>query len=158
MSEWTDEDDAECEAACKKWTYIDGRIGVLNDRLNYIMAKPAEYSLAEERELRAEIIRLKGELNALKNSGREVQPQRDFTEAQQRQVERIEKVRELMQQEIDSTAWPTTRQGKEGLLGFVWRKHTPAIKRIYGEVEYDTIRRKTTPQECKRLGLEPLPK
>jgi len=80
------------------------------------------------------------------------------TAARQGKAERIEAVRELMQREIDSTAWPRDKQGRDGLLGFVWRKHEPAIKRMYGEVKYDTIRRKTTPAECKKLGLKPLPK
>jgi len=80
------------------------------------------------------------------------------SDADKRQRILIEKVRELMKKEIDSNAWPSEKRGKEGLLKSIWRKHRHAIKTIYGEVEYDTIRRKTSPVECKRLGLSPLPK
>jgi len=96
--------------------------------------------------------------NKIKSVPRQSSASKEQTKAQQQQVERIEKVRELMQGEIDSMAWPRDKQGHQGLLGFVWQKHKIAIKRIYGEVEYDTIRRKTTPAECRKLGLKPLPK
>jgi len=150
MSEWTDEDDAECEAACKKWTYIDGRIGVLNDRLNYIMAKPAEYSLAEERELRAEIIRLKGELNALKNSGREVQPQRDFTEAQKRQVELIKAVRKRMQEQYDRDDKLNRQQVLRGM------KNTGELRRLgySGNNVLEKCRKHTNPGQVIARGFE----
>jgi len=85
-------------------------------------------------------------------------PEKGITDAQHRHVDLIEKVREMMQSEINSEAWPKGKRGKEGFLKFIWRKHRPAITGIYGEVEYDTIRRKTTPKECRKLDLQPLPK
>jgi len=82
----------------------------------------------------------------------------ELSDAQIQYKEKIEVIRELMQREIDSCAWPRDRRGKEGLLRFVWRKHTIAIKKEWGVVEYETIRRKCSPCECRKLGILPIPK
>lgn len=93
------------------------------------------------------------------NAGDEEQPaSTERTEAQQRQVHKIELIRDLMRQEMNSGAWPRDKRGKDGLLSFVWRKHSVRIKREWGGMKQDDVRRKCSPCECRKLGIEPLPK
>jgi len=76
------------------------------------------------------------------------------TEAQQRQVDLIEKVRELMQHELDTT-WP---EGQRGLKIYVITHHYPELQRIYSRnASKGTMAGKTKPSACKKLGVPPLP-
>lgn len=75
--------------------------------------------------------------------------------AQQRHVDLIEKVRELMQHELDTT-WP---EGQRGLKIHVIRQHYPELQRIYSRnASETTMAGKTQPQYLKNLGIKtPLP-
>ena len=83
--------------------------------------------------------------------------------ASQQLRKKIEATRQLMQEEIDNNNWQRGKQGKEGLLGFVWRTRVAAdgvkmLKTIWGSnIEYDSIRRMCTPLNCNNLGILPLP-
>jgi len=131
---------------------IDAEVKAMEDQLFLLIDEPdPERKTLLKNEI-ASLLKEQKDINRLASTSGE------RSAAQQRQVDLIEKVRELMQGEIDSGAWPKEKLGKEGFLKFIWRKHEPAIKRTYGDVEYDTIRRKTTPEDCRNLGLKPLPK
>jgi len=82
------------------------------------------------------------------------EPSTERTEAQQRQVNLIEKVRELMQRELDTT-WP---DGQRGLKMHVIKHHYPELQRIYShDATAETMAGKTKPSACKNLGVPQLP-
>jgi len=156
-------DEAEFDKAwdeAGKLNYVNQELTRQYSHLSSLEREPSDPAYNERKHLaEKEIKKLtakKEKLDRVFRGEDSIEPEQ--TEAQQRQIELIEKVRELMQKEIDSNAWPSEKQGKEGLLKFIWRKHGPAIKSIYGTVQYETIRRKTSPAECEGLGLPPLPK
>jgi len=102
-----------------------------------------------------EIAKLQKELHAL-NDGTNVQgaSKPRNSPAGRLQIALIEKVRELMQQELDTT-WP---DGKRGLKISVIRKHHTLLKRIYGDTPAENMADKTKPAHLKRLGIKiPLP-
>jgi len=155
----------EREAFFVKWLELEHaliEIAALEkqrDTLRFSASDMAELERVEEKlsyleEKKAALMGAPSESGKEGKEGKETKQ----TKAQQRQIELIERVRGLMQKEIGCGTWPSEKRGKEGLLKFIWRKHGLAIKRIYGTVECETIRRKTSPAECKKLGLSPLPK
>jgi len=76
------------------------------------------------------------------------------TKAQQRQVDLIEKVRKLMQHELDTT-WP---EGQRGLKIYVITHHYQELQRIYSRnASTETMAGKTKPTECKKLRVSKLP-
>jgi len=128
----------------------------LQRRLDHIRSTPADWSQKEDG-LLCDRIEKNEKVIFPKDTEQKTAGEKSLTRGEERRVNNISVLRELMEQDINSGLWPSLRKGKEGLLRFIWRRHHVRVKSAFGNIEYDSIRRKTGPKECKKLGVPRLP-